>query len=122
MLAHDVRTTSTATILPLVILLSLISALSGCGSGGKLAEPAGQAPLIITQPADQSIPMGLQATFSITTRAVLTYLAVFVATNLIAVNLSGAWKPTESLVLTAVFTTGVWGLQHNEALLPLLLL
>jgi hypothetical protein len=66
LLAHDVRTASTAPILPLVILLSLISALSGCGSGGQPAQPTGQAPLIITQPADQSIPMGLQATFSVT--------------------------------------------------------
>ena len=66
MLAHDVRTASAAPVLSLVILLSLISALSGCGSGGQPAQPTGQAPLIITQPADQSIPMGLQVTFSVT--------------------------------------------------------
>jgi hypothetical protein len=71
-----------------------------------------------------AIPMALIAwrfftRNGITTRAVLTYLAVFITTNLIAVNISNAWKPTESIVLTAVFTTGVWGLlQHNEAPFP----
>jgi hypothetical protein len=66
LLAHDIRTASATPVLSLVILLSLISALSGCGSGVRLDQPAGQAPLIITQPADQSIPIGLQATFSVT--------------------------------------------------------
>jgi hypothetical protein len=65
LLAHDLRTASKAYILPLATLISLISALSGCGSGGQPSQPTGQAPLIITQPADQSIPMGLQATFSV---------------------------------------------------------
>lgn len=65
MLAHDVWTASKAPIPLLIALLSLIS-LFGCGSGGQPAQPTGQAPLIITQPADQSIPMGLQATFSVT--------------------------------------------------------
>jgi hypothetical protein len=73
LLAHDVRTASTAPILSLVILLSLISALSGCGSGGQPAQPTGQAPLIITQPADQSIPIGLQATFSVTATGPIKY-------------------------------------------------
>jgi hypothetical protein len=66
LLAHDVRAASKAPILLLIFLLSLISPLSGCGSGGQPAQPTGQAPLIITQPADQSIPIGLQATFAVT--------------------------------------------------------
>lgn len=74
--------------------------------------------------APLAIPMALIAwrfftRDGITTRAILTYLGVFLAANLIAVNLTNAWKPTESLVLTAVFTTGAWGLlQHSEALFP----
>lgn len=74
--------------------------------------------------APLAIPMALIAwrfftRNGITTRAVLTYLAVFLTANLIAVNLAGAWKPTESLLLITVFTTGVWGLlQQNEAPYP----
>jgi hypothetical protein len=69
-----------------------------------------------------AIPMALIAwrfftRDGITARAVLTYLGVFVATNVIAVNVTDAWKPTESLILATVFTTGAWGLlQHNRAL------
>ena len=71
--------------------------------------------------APLAIPMALIAwrfftRDGITTRAVLTYLGIFVATNLVAVNLTNAWKPTECLLMATVFTTGAWGLlQYNEA-------
>jgi hypothetical protein len=74
--------------------------------------------------APLAIPMALIAwrfftRDGITTRAVLTYLGIFLASNLIAVNLTNAWKPTECVLLTTVFTTGVWGLlQHSEAPFP----
>jgi hypothetical protein len=55
----------------------------------------------------------------ITIRAVLNYLGAFLTANLIACNVAGAWKPTECLLLTTVFSTGAWSLlQHNEATLP----
>lgn len=71
-----------------------------------------------------AIPMALIAwrfftRDGITASAVLTYLGAFLTANLIAVNVEGTWKPTESLILATVFTTGAWSLlQHNEALLP----
>ncbi|MGC9198354.1 MAG: hypothetical protein ACP5E5_05370 [Acidobacteriaceae bacterium] len=52
-------------------------------------------------------------------RAVITYFSVFFLANLIAVNLHGAWKPTECLLLTTVFSTGVGMLlQQAEAAVP----
>ena len=74
--------------------------------------------------APLAIPMALIAwrfftRDGITARAVLNYLGCFLAANLIAVNIPGAWKPTECLVLATVFSTGAWSLlQHNEAPLP----
>ena len=71
-----------------------------------------------------AIPMALIAwrfftRDGITTRAVLTYLGCFLAANLVACNIAGAWKPTECLLLATVFSTGAWSLlQHNEATLP----
>jgi hypothetical protein len=71
-----------------------------------------------------AIPMALIAwrfftRDGVTARAVLNYLGCFLATNLIAVNMTGAWKPTECLLLATVFSTGAWSLlQHNEATLP----
>jgi len=74
--------------------------------------------------APLAIPMALIAwrfftRDGINPRAVLTYLGVFLAANLIAVNLTNAWKPTECLLLATVFSTGVWNLlQQNEAPIP----
>jgi Glycosyltransferase family 87 len=71
-----------------------------------------------------AIPMALIAwrfftRDGITIRAVLNYLGAFLTANLIACNVAGAWKPTECLLLTTVFSTGAWSLlQHNEATLP----
>jgi hypothetical protein len=71
-----------------------------------------------------AIPMALIAwrfftRDGITTRAVLNYLGVFLAANLVAVNVAGAWKPTECLLLATVFSTGAWSLlQTSEATLP----
>jgi hypothetical protein len=71
-----------------------------------------------------AIPMALIAwrfftRAGITTRAVLNYLGLVLAANLVAVNVAGAWKPTECLLLATVFSTGAWSLlQHNEATLP----
>jgi len=71
-----------------------------------------------------AIPMALIAwrfftRDGITTRAVFNYLGLFLAANLVAVNIAGAWKPTECLLLATVFSTGAWSLlQHNEATLP----
>jgi hypothetical protein len=71
-----------------------------------------------------AIPMALIAwrfftRDGITARAVLNYLGVFVVANLVAVNVAGAWKPTECLLLATVFSTGAWSLlQHSEATLP----
>jgi hypothetical protein len=70
-----------------------------------------------------AIPMALIAwrfftRDGITTRAVLNYLGIFLTINLIAVNLTNAWKPTECLLLATVFSTGAWSLaQHNESTL-----
>jgi hypothetical protein len=74
--------------------------------------------------APLAIPMALIAwrfftRDGITTRAVLTYLGVFLAANLIGCNIPGAWKPTECLLLASTFSTGAWSLlQHNEVTLP----
>ncbi len=75
--------------------------------------------------APLAIPMALVAwrfftRSGVNVRAVITYLSVFVLANLIAVNLHDAWKPTECLLLTTVFSTGVWSLlQQAEAAIPL---
>ena len=74
--------------------------------------------------APLAIPMGLITwrfftRDGITTRAILTYFGLFLTANLIAVNVPGAWKPTESLLLATVFSIGAGSLlQHNEAMLP----
>ena len=71
-----------------------------------------------------AIPMALIAwrfftRDGMTARAILTYLGVFLAANLIGCNIAGAWKPIECLLLAATFSTGAWSLiQHNEATLP----
>ena len=61
-----------------------------------------------------AIPMALIAwrfftRDGITARAVLNYLGVFVVANLVAVNVAGAWKPTECLLLATVFCEPVHG-------------
>jgi hypothetical protein len=74
--------------------------------------------------APLAIPMALIAwrfftRDGITSRAVLTYLGLFLAANLIACNVADAWKPTECLLLATTFSTGAWSLlQPNEATLP----
>jgi Glycosyltransferase family 87 len=71
-----------------------------------------------------AIPMALIAwrfftRDGITTRAVLNYLGLVLAANLVAVNVAAAWKPTECLLLATVFSTGAWSLlQPSEATLP----
>ncbi len=75
--------------------------------------------------APLAIPMALVAwrfftRHGVTARAVITYLGAFLLANLIAVNLHDAWKPTECLLLTTIFSTGVWSLlQQAEAAIPL---
>lgn len=57
------------------ILSASLFAIAGCGSGsaasGTTPPPGSQvAPMIATQPASQSVPMGLKATFSVTAEGI----------------------------------------------------
>jgi hypothetical protein len=74
--SHGARATVRVP-LGLAISLSLVAGLAACGGGGTAGGPPPPivvAPAIATQPANQSVPMGLTATFSISaTGTALTY-------------------------------------------------